>query len=168
MNTTVKDVSLTRAMADRFASIGLNDAARKGIGSIPLAQQTVDDKLLLAHLALTDRKPKQALSYIDRLTTPDAETTRARALEMIGDHNSAAALFASANQIADAERASWMAEDWAALTSSETSPFNVAATALAAQQTYPVEAGMIESGQSLLTETAKLRAALSAVVQADN
>ena len=164
-NATVETPSLVRDIAKRLAALGFTDAAGQGLRSIPVSKQTREDKILMSTLAIADRKPRQALSYIEDFTDAESETLRARALDLIGDHDGAAALFASANQLADAERSAWMAEDWETIASSETSPFSAAASMLNKDQRTATEAGMIQSGENLLQDTAALRDALTAAVQ---
>lgn len=164
-NGTVSDVKLVRAMASRFAALGFSDTAGQSLEVVSADQRTTEDTLLLARLALQSRKPRKALSYIEGMSNPDAEAVRARAMELLGDYKSAAALFASANQPGNSERSAWMAEDWEALGASETSPFQPTASALLPKQDEPQVEGMIANGQILLEDTANLRNALTTILK---
>lgn len=156
-------------IAARMLQFGLSDQAARWLG--------LDDhppSVLMARVALAQGNPQAALATLAGDETAQALPVRAEALRQLGDEQAAAKIYASLGKDDERWNAIGRAHDWIALASDGPEPWKGAAAALAspvadtlATSSPTIAApGPLAQSQSLLTQSAATRSAITALLTA--
>jgi len=154
------------ALARRLLGLGFPEAAAAYLQAPDDGPASRERRLLRAQAALAIGRPTEAELELVGLDGPDALQAQAWARSLKGDHGTAARIYADLDETEQAQRAAWLAEDWAALRGAEDSPF-AGAAALAGQDQALARgdtSASLANGRALLDESAAARQTLDALL----
>ncbi|MEZ5777406.1 MAG: hypothetical protein R3E44_03500 [Paracoccaceae bacterium] len=107
---TEPDTLLRLALAARLVDAGLSASARDTLKGE--AALTENGRRLMARAEMTDFNPQKALDQIDGLRDAEAESIRAAAHSMAGNHAAAASTLEALGQTGESAKEAWRAGDW--------------------------------------------------------
>lgn len=158
------------AAADRLLALGFPESARSLVAApAPDARAERDRQLLRARAALALGRPRQAEVDLLGLTDKDANSLRAQARSMIGEHDAAHEYYTSSGQQAEALNAAWMAENWMDLKNSDDAGLSELAGLLTAEgaTSDPVMTeGVLARNRALLETSDRMRKTIAAILEA--
>ena len=120
------------ALAARFLATGFPQRAESTLSHLPQQSLEPEQKILAARVAMALEKPNAAQANLLGTEGKEADSLRADAKRMAGEHEEAHVLYARTAQLQQAAETAWLAENWRGLTPAETPIFG-AASSLAAQ-----------------------------------
>ncbi len=158
------------ALADRLLSLGFPDPARSLIAA-PASDAAAERErqLLRARAALALGRPRQAEVDLLNRTDKAANSLRARARSMVGEHGAASEYYASADQQAEALTEAWMAENWPDLRESANAEVSDLANLMTMEGTTPdlaIDQGVLARNRALLENSDRMRRTVSALLDA--
>lgn len=105
---------VSNAIADRLLDLGFPALAER-FAPTTSATSKIDDRVLLARIALKEDRPQSALKYLENIQSEDAVKLRAQAQELSGDFEGAARTYRQVSDEADATRVAWIGKQWEAI-----------------------------------------------------
>ena len=158
-------ISLTKRILD----LGFAAQAETMIAQSPAQPVRAQRQLLAAQISLAMGKPFKAIVDLQDVEGTQADGLRADAKRLIGQHDEAHQLYASADRMQDAAEAAWLSENWRDLTPPDAPVYGPMTRLDAAESSeLPGTDGMLARGASMLAESADARAALQSLLQADD
>lgn len=106
-------------VAERLIALGFPHQAEPYLAGPAEAGPGRIRQLLRARAALDQGRPRRAEDLLFGLTGPEADTIRAEARSMDGDHVAAARLFATLDRPEDSVNEAWLASNWRTLRQSD-------------------------------------------------
>lgn len=156
------------AVAGRLIELGFPARADHYLAQGNPGATTTERRLLRARAALAQMKPHRAEAHLLGLSGPEADSLRARASSMSGDHQAAQSLFAQLDLTAQMIEEAWLAEDWRTLRDSgDTLWSDVAemATSLPGETGVDnAETGVLARNRALLEESSAARETITALL----
>lgn len=102
-------------LAEKFYSLGFHDQTKRVLQSLPIEHATSEVHLLKAKIALADKLPRRAEAELMSVTGPAADTLRAQARSMAGDHHAAAEILHDMGEVERAALEAWLGGDLSGL-----------------------------------------------------
>jgi hypothetical protein len=158
------------AVADRLLALGFPEPAR-GLVAATVADAGAerDRQLLRARAALALGRPRQAEVDLLDLTDKDANSLRAQARSMIGEHDAAHEYYTSSGQETEALNEAWMAENWMDLKRSDDAGLSELASLLTAEGAAldpAMTEGVLARNRALLETSDRMRKTIAAILEA--
>ncbi|MGH1463881.1 MAG: hypothetical protein ACRBBQ_00830 [Cognatishimia sp.] len=162
---------VTNALAERLLSLGFAQEAQKfaSLGAEGAIGRT--RRMLRAKIAISQRRPRQALAHLLGMHGPEVDALRAQAQRDAGDFATASQLFQDLGLSAQAEQIAWQTGNWTALEASEIKPHQTIAKLLAdtAPEITSARAGTpplsLAQSQALLDKSLTTRQALQDLLE---
>lgn len=146
------EFSTTDQVARRLIDLGFTKLARRFLTQGNEQPEAIEHRLLLAQLALSEKKPRLAEAEIVGLTGNNAETIRAESRSMLGDHSSAQELYTSITEPYSSAAEAWLAGDWALLVGSDNPEIAAAAQLMHNQNNDQIDELSIENSIESITK----------------
>ncbi|MFN3207689.1 MAG: hypothetical protein ACE369_01545 [Roseovarius sp.] len=151
-------------LADHLLEAGFHDESRKMLAQTFHGGNIRRARMMRARAALELGRPRQAEVELLGLDGKDANTLRARARSMVGEHRQAYDLFKSAGLEAEAEREAWLAGDGTAVLAQDPSA-PLETTVDLERSTAPVpENRVLARNRALLEDTGATRDSVQALL----
>ncbi len=155
------DTASANAIANRLITLGFPSQADRYLHAGADGALDKKRRILRARAALAQMKARRAEAELLDLLGPEADTLRARARSLSGDHQAAQRLFATLEQTDQMIEEAWLAGDWETLRKSgDTLWIEVADMADATRADAPssiTETGVLAQNHALLTKSSKAR-----------
>jgi hypothetical protein len=131
------EATLGADIAQRLLDAGFADRAASFVAADLPGRDNRTAKLIRAEIALMRDRPRQAEVELLGLDGPDANSLRARARSLVGDHSAAQSLYAASDRPEQATQAAWFAQDLDRLADAEDPVLRQAADILGNQAQRP-------------------------------
>lgn len=153
-------------IAKRLLEAGLSEHAGKFVTADPPGLGARMAKLTRAEIALMRERPRQAEVELLGLEGPDANSLRAKARSLVGDHAAAQILYAASDQTEKTKEAAWLAEDLDQMAEAENPLLRQTAEILSnrVQEQQAVSDLSLEHHRGLLESAGNLRATMESLL----
>ena len=157
------------SVARRLIALGFSTRANRYLRPDAEGAADRERRLLRAQAALAQTKPRRAEAELLGMSGTEADSLRAQARSMSGDHHAAQLLFATLEQTDRMIEEAWLAGDWSTLRSSGDAFWidvtdMVVPTASTEQAASGVESGVLARNRALLTESATTRETIASLL----